>query len=91
MSTITGQLDKKLTAEIFTETGIVAAENEFERILCDLSDALLVVSINDIYSAVKLLESKQISRTLKRALVISRDSVDYLFWETVYDNRDTGI
>jgi len=87
LSTITGQLDKKIIGEIFTEIGIIAAENECERILCDLRDAVLVASTHDIYNSLNVLENNQISRNLKRALVISRNSKDYGFWETVCVNR----
>ena len=90
LSTITGKLNKKLISEIFTDIGIVAAEYECKRILCNSCDTVLNVSIGDIYSAVKILESTRISRTLKRTVVISRKSEEYLFWETVCSNRGYG-
>ena len=90
LSTITGKLNKKLISEIFTDIGIVAAEYGCKRILCNSCDTVLNVSIGDIYSAVKILESTRISRTLKRTVVISRKSEEYLFWETVCSNRGYG-
>lgn len=87
MSTITGKLTKKHINEVFTKIGEVAAEHECKQIICNLRDTVLSVSINDIFSSVKVLESKQISRSLKRAVVVSQKSEKYLFWETVCSNR----
>ena len=87
ISSVTGELDKEVVLELLSEVGRVAVENQCERVLSDLREAKVVATTADIYQMAKLLGSNQISKALKRAVVVSRDEEDYAFWETVCFNQ----
>lgn len=87
LTSVTGPLDKEVALALLSEVGRVAVENQCMRVLSDLRDAKVVASTAEIYRMAKLLGGTQITKAVKRAVVVSRDEEDYAFWETVCFNQ----
>ena len=69
------------------EVGKVAGEHECTRVLSDLREATITAPLTDIYEMAKAIEKKQVLKSFRRAIVISKDHQDYAFWETVCYNQ----
>jgi hypothetical protein len=91
VTTITGNMDRELIADFFTEVGKIATENNCERILSDLRGAKIAAPITDLYEMAKSIEDKGVQKSLRRAIVISKDHNDYTFWETACYNQGHQI
>ena len=87
LTSVTGRLDKEVALALLSEVGRVAVENQCTRVLSDLREAKIVASTAEIYRIAKLLGNTQITKEVKRAVVVSRDEEDYAFWETVCFNQ----
>jgi hypothetical protein len=87
ITAITGDMDKSVISDFFTEVGRIAAENNCTRVLSDLREGKITALLTDIYEMAKAIENKGIVKSLKRAIVISKDHDDYAFWETVCHNQ----
>jgi hypothetical protein len=86
-TSITGDLDKEVINAFFMEVGKVAGEHECTRVLSDLREATITAPLADIYEMAKAIEKKQVLKSFRRAIVISKDHQDYAFWETVCYNQ----
>lgn len=83
---MTGDLDRPLVAEFFTEVLRVATETGCGRVLSDLREARIVATTADIYWMAQALAKKKVQALHRRAIVVARDQDDYAFWETVCSN-----
>ena len=91
VTAITGNMDKNLIADFFSEVGRVALENNCMRILSDLRAGKITAPATDIYEMAGSLEKKKILKSFRRAIVISQDHEDFAFWETVCYNQGHQI
>lgn len=87
VSIVSGDLDTPLVGAFFTEMGRVATQNQCTCMLSDLRKATIVASTVEIYEMVKTLRQRQIKTSFRRAIVITRDTEDYTFWETISHNK----
>lgn len=78
--------------EISTETAQIVKEHDCFLILNDMREAMVKLSIAEVYNFPKILAALLASsgvdvHKMKRALVVKKDLKDYAFFETVTLNR----
>ena len=76
VTSITGNMDKNLISDFFMEVRRVAQENNCMRILSDLRAGKIIAPITDLYEMASSLDKMKIPKSLRRAIVISRDHGD---------------
>ena len=70
LTSVTGPLDKEVALALLSEVGRVAVENQCTRVLSDLREAKIVASTAEIYRIAKSLGDTQITKAVKRAVVL---------------------
>ncbi|MFC1652419.1 hypothetical protein ACFL3F_01740 [Planctomycetota bacterium] len=82
-----GQLQPSDLPSFGSELAVLLEEHDCVRILNDLRDVDLRLSLMDICRIPDLVTESGIKGNTKRAIVFSKDAGDYQFYETVSVNR----
>ncbi|HPQ41125.1 MAG TPA: hypothetical protein PLV45_12200 [bacterium] len=89
---LTGKLSLQLVHDAAVVVARICRETGYRRIMNDSSNADPGgLSIVDIYNSPETLEKSGISRTTRRALVVSKDFPDARFLENVTCNRGHNL
>jgi len=84
---IEGIVTLDLIAEIAPEVGRLCVDTGCCRLLNDMRDTTINISITELNKSPKIMDESGVSRTLKRALVVPSSFNQYRFLENVTRNR----
>lgn len=89
--TIQGVFNMERLKAIAPEVAGLSEKSACQRILNDMSNATIDVSLADIYSSPQQMDNSGISRSTRRALVVPADFEQASFLETVTRNRGHNL
>ena len=85
--TFDGTVDVDIIKEAAPEVARMSEETGCHLLLNDMSKATIDMSMMDVFSSPRVMDESNISRTMKRALIVPPDFSDAHFLETVTRNR----
>jgi hypothetical protein len=87
-----GAFDNGVAREIVAEVIRAVSTSDCKRVLIDLRESELALSMTELYSASRIASAAGVPESIKRAVVVAeKDSVAYDFFETVLRNIGKGV
>ena len=90
ITSVSGEMTQEPVVAFFTEIAKFCKKYGCKRVLSEVSQAKVAASSADLYFMAQTLEKLQISRKLKRAVIVDQDHESFAFWETVCSNQGHG-
>lgn len=88
---VQGEVTMGSIRKIAPQAGSMCAEKGCNRLLNDMSEATINISVVNLFDSPGTMDESGVSRTIKRALVVPPDFKEFRFLENVTRNRGHNL